>query len=175
MFPLVTELFKPTNLLSKISSAGPVGPECQCPHDENWYLANNGKDCIKDTGIRCQPEQFTCLNGNCISASWKCDGYDDCQDNSDELERVCGEKRPLRYSYSFPSGCQFALLLTYVYKPTTVRLQLKLPFTLPSLPHVLSHGLYLWQRALYTLKLHLWLHKWLWWQQWRAGVPLPYM
>uniref|UniRef100_A0A3Q2DFF2 Low density lipoprotein receptor-related protein 2b n=1 Tax=Cyprinodon variegatus TaxID=28743 RepID=A0A3Q2DFF2_CYPVA len=67
----------------------PVGPECQCPHDGNWYLANNGKDCIEDTGKRCQPEQFTCLNGNCISARWKCDGFNDCQDNSDELERVC--------------------------------------------------------------------------------------
>ncbi|XP_015230707.1 PREDICTED: low-density lipoprotein receptor-related protein 2-like [Cyprinodon variegatus] len=74
---------------SHICVSGPVGPECQCPHDGNWYLANNGKDCIEDTGKRCQPEQFTCLNGNCISARWKCDGFNDCQDNSDELERVC--------------------------------------------------------------------------------------
>ncbi|MEQ2184541.1 hypothetical protein GOODEAATRI_009041, partial [Goodea atripinnis] len=74
---------------SHICVSGPVGPECQCPHEGSWYLANNGKDCIKDTGKRCQPEQFTCLNGNCISARWKCDGYNDCQDNSDEQERVC--------------------------------------------------------------------------------------
>lgn len=72
--------------------SGPVGPECQCPHEGNWYLANNGKDCIQDTGKRCQADQFTCLNGNCILARWKCDGYNDCHDNSDELERVCGEK-----------------------------------------------------------------------------------
>ncbi|TDG98033.1 hypothetical protein EPR50_G00214030 [Perca flavescens] len=74
---------------SNVCVPGPLGPECQCPHQGEWYLANNGKDCIKETGNRCQPEQFTCLNGNCISARWKCDGVNDCQDNSDELERVC--------------------------------------------------------------------------------------
>uniref|UniRef100_A0A7N8XVY7 Low-density lipoprotein receptor-related protein 2 n=1 Tax=Mastacembelus armatus TaxID=205130 RepID=A0A7N8XVY7_9TELE len=74
---------------SHVCVPGPLGPECQCPHQGKWYLANNGKDCIEDTGKRCQPEQFTCLNGNCISARWKCDGYNDCQDNTDELERVC--------------------------------------------------------------------------------------
>lgn len=70
---------------------GPSGPECQCPHDGKWYLANNGKDCIQDTGKRCQPGQFTCLDGNCINIQWACDGYKNCADNSDELERVCGE------------------------------------------------------------------------------------
>uniref|UniRef100_A0A671UNK4 Low density lipoprotein receptor-related protein 2b n=1 Tax=Sparus aurata TaxID=8175 RepID=A0A671UNK4_SPAAU len=74
---------------SHVCVSGPSGPECQCPHEGKWYLANNGKDCIKDTGNRCQPEQFTCLNGNCISSHWKCDGVNDCQDNTDELERVC--------------------------------------------------------------------------------------
>lgn len=71
--------------------AGPSGPECQCPQQGKWYLANNGKDCIEDNGKRCQPDQFTCLNGNCISVRWKCDGFSDCSDNSDEQERVCGE------------------------------------------------------------------------------------
>uniref|UniRef100_A0A3Q3BE47 Low-density lipoprotein receptor-related protein 2-like n=1 Tax=Kryptolebias marmoratus TaxID=37003 RepID=A0A3Q3BE47_KRYMA len=96
----------------------PVGPECQCPHDGNWYLANNGKDCIRDTGKYCKPEQFTCLNGNCILARWKCDGYNDCQDNSDELERVCfhtcspmdftcdnGRCVPLSYACDYTDDC----------------------------------------------------------------------
>ncbi|XP_036394518.1 low-density lipoprotein receptor-related protein 2 [Megalops cyprinoides] len=73
---------------SHVCVPGPSGPECQCPQG-NWYLANNGKDCIQDTGHRCQPDQFTCLNGHCISQRWKCDGFKDCLDNSDELERVC--------------------------------------------------------------------------------------
>lgn len=90
--------------IPSISPAGPLGPECQCPHQGKWYLANNGKDCIQDTGKRCQPEQFTCLNGNCISARWKCDGYNDCQDNSDELERVCGERLGLLSVYSHHFG-----------------------------------------------------------------------
>ncbi|CAB1312135.1 unnamed protein product, partial [Coregonus sp. 'balchen'] len=74
---------------SHVCVPGPSGPECQCPATGNWYLANNGMDCIHDNGNRCQPEQFTCLNGGCISVRSKCDGYSDCQDNSDELERVC--------------------------------------------------------------------------------------
>uniref|UniRef100_A0A3B3E196 Low-density lipoprotein receptor-related protein 2 n=1 Tax=Oryzias melastigma TaxID=30732 RepID=A0A3B3E196_ORYME len=96
----------------------PVGPECQCPHEGDWYLANNGKDCIVDTGKRCKPEQFTCMNGNCISLRWKCDGHNDCQDNSDELERVCfhtcsafdftcdnGRCIPLSYICDYTNDC----------------------------------------------------------------------
>ncbi|XP_028331825.1 low-density lipoprotein receptor-related protein 2 [Gouania willdenowi] len=103
---------------SHICVSGPVGPECQCPQG-SWYLANNGKDCIKDTGKRCQPEQFTCLNGNCISPRWKCDGYNDCGDNTDELERVCafhtcssfdftcdnGRCVPLSYTCDYTDDC----------------------------------------------------------------------
>lgn len=74
---------------SHVCVPGPTGPECQCPQEGKWYLANNGKDCVEDKGERCQSGQFTCLNGHCISAYWKCDGSDDCQDNTDELERVC--------------------------------------------------------------------------------------
>uniref|UniRef100_A0A672JCA6 Low density lipoprotein receptor-related protein 2b n=1 Tax=Salarias fasciatus TaxID=181472 RepID=A0A672JCA6_SALFA len=98
--------------------SGPVGPECQCPPGK-WYLANNGKDCIEDKGERCQADQFTCLNGNCISPRWKCDGHNDCQDNSDELERVCafhtcsamdftcdnGRCVPLSYTCDYSDDC----------------------------------------------------------------------
>lgn len=70
---------------------GPNGAECQCPSEGRWYLADN-KHCIHDNGTRCQPGQFTCMNGRCIRAQWKCDNDDDCGDGSDELERVCGRK-----------------------------------------------------------------------------------
>lgn len=80
------------HLPPSIFPAGPTGPECQCPQQGKWYLTNNGKDCIQDNGKRCQPEQFTCLNGDCITPRFKCDGFNDCADKSDELERVCGER-----------------------------------------------------------------------------------
>ena len=36
----------------------------------------------------CLPNQLQCGNGNCIDTSLKCDGSDDCGDNSDEID--CG-------------------------------------------------------------------------------------
>lgn len=77
--------------LSFITFSGPSGPECQCPSTGNWYLANDGKDCIPDNGQRCHADQFTCLDGSCLFQRWKCNGYRDCLDGSDELERVCGK------------------------------------------------------------------------------------
>lgn len=73
------------------SAPGPNGAECQCPHEGSWYLANDDKHCIVDTGTRCSQSQFTCLNGRCISPDWKCDNDNDCGDGSDELETVCGK------------------------------------------------------------------------------------
>lgn len=36
----------------------------------------------------CKPGDYQCANGQCIAASWQCDGEDDCGDKSDEL--LCG-------------------------------------------------------------------------------------
>ncbi|CAG5865572.1 unnamed protein product [Menidia menidia] len=116
---------------SHICTAGPNGAECQCPSEGRWYLADN-KHCIPDNGTRCPAGQFTCLNGRCIRAQWKCDNDNDCGDGSDELERVCafhtceptvftcGNGRCVPYHYrcdhyddcgdnSDEVGCQFRL------------------------------------------------------------------
>ncbi|GFU07691.1 low-density lipoprotein receptor-related protein 2, partial [Nephila pilipes] len=50
------------------------------------------KDCEDGSDEKCEKEpercpgnDFRCLNGRCIMASWKCDKRDDCGDNSDEI------------------------------------------------------------------------------------------
>ena len=31
----------------------------------------------------CDPNEFACDNGECIHSSWRCDDFNDCEDNSD--------------------------------------------------------------------------------------------
>ncbi|XP_051788146.1 sortilin-related receptor isoform X1 [Erpetoichthys calabaricus] len=75
------------------------GHSCVCPTDDHTSVLPSGElqcDCpqgyqlINSTCIReattCQPNQYRCSNGNCISAIWKCDSDDDCGDRSDEQE-----------------------------------------------------------------------------------------
>lgn len=46
--------------------------------------------CITDTP-NCDVTEFTCNNSKCIMTDMVCDGYDDCQDGSDEMNcTICG-------------------------------------------------------------------------------------
>nr|1D2L_A Chain A, LIPOPROTEIN RECEPTOR RELATED PROTEIN [Homo sapiens] len=38
---------------------------------------------------QCQPGEFACANSRCIQERWKCDGDNDCLDNSDEAPALC--------------------------------------------------------------------------------------
>lgn len=42
----------------------------------------------------CADSDFTCDNGHCIHARWKCDGEEECPDGSDESEATCSESCP---------------------------------------------------------------------------------
>lgn len=39
----------------------------------------------------CPLDEFQCNNTLCKPLAWKCDGEDDCGDNSDENPEECGE------------------------------------------------------------------------------------
>ena len=49
----------------------------------------------------CQPDQFTCDNGQCIKGGWKCDGTSDCDDGSDESEETCDNEEYDYYDYYY--------------------------------------------------------------------------
>lgn len=58
-------------------------------------------------GRYCPPDEFQCNNTLCKPLSWKCDGEDDCGDNSDENPELCRE-------HSFPSVPLFAFFSLYL-------------------------------------------------------------
>uniref|UniRef100_A0A0A9VWW2 Vitellogenin receptor n=1 Tax=Lygus hesperus TaxID=30085 RepID=A0A0A9VWW2_LYGHE len=65
--------------------------ECICP--EKYSLADDGKNCIKET--HCEVDEFRCSNGHCLPMHVKCDTVRDCPSGEDEL--AC-------HSYTCPIG-----------------------------------------------------------------------
>ncbi|XP_077312028.1 low-density lipoprotein receptor-related protein 5 isoform X1 [Lithobates pipiens] len=57
-------------------------PRCSCP--VHLVLLQNLLTCGEPP--TCSPEQFTCATGeiDCIPLSWRCDGFSECEDMSDE-------------------------------------------------------------------------------------------
>ncbi|KAG8563697.1 hypothetical protein GDO81_016176 [Engystomops pustulosus] len=57
-------------------------PRCSCP--VHFVLSENLLTCGEPP--TCTPEQFTCATGeiDCIPMAWRCDGFSECEDKSDE-------------------------------------------------------------------------------------------
>lgn len=63
---------------------GRVGPGCQGSAFVGLPLPPAVRTCPLD--------EFQCNNTLCKPLAWKCDGEDDCGDNSDENPEECGER-----------------------------------------------------------------------------------
>lgn len=63
------------------STGSSVSRRCSCPL--GLMLGTNGRTCSQPP--TCGPDKFACSNGYCIPASWQCDSYADCVDESDEV------------------------------------------------------------------------------------------
>ena len=56
---------------------------------------------------QCQSGEFACKNNRCIQERWKCDGDNDCLDNSDEAPELCRELLHTHtHTHSYPSCWQ---------------------------------------------------------------------
>uniref|UniRef100_A0A8C8B2N1 Very low-density lipoprotein receptor n=1 Tax=Otus sunia TaxID=257818 RepID=A0A8C8B2N1_9STRI len=54
-----------------------------------WLTFNETIFSVWRTKKTCAESDFTCDNGHCIPARWKCDGEEECPDGSDESEAAC--------------------------------------------------------------------------------------
>uniref|UniRef100_A0AAZ3P2N0 EGF-like domain-containing protein n=1 Tax=Oncorhynchus tshawytscha TaxID=74940 RepID=A0AAZ3P2N0_ONCTS len=76
---------------SSLCLAIPDGRSCGCADDQ--ILDDDNVTCkANPTYIpppQCQPGEFACKNNRCIQERWKCDGDNDCLDNSDEAPELC--------------------------------------------------------------------------------------
>uniref|UniRef100_H2V9M6 EGF-like domain-containing protein n=1 Tax=Takifugu rubripes TaxID=31033 RepID=H2V9M6_TAKRU len=78
---------------------------CGCPY--GMKLMPNQQTCVEDPSnepptLQCGANSFSCGNGKCVPNSYRCDGVDDCHDNSDETN--CGHNCPTRVPGTCPAN-----------------------------------------------------------------------
>ncbi|XP_078803799.1 low-density lipoprotein receptor-related protein 1 isoform X7 [Oryzias latipes] len=77
---------------SSLCLAIPGGRQCACAEDQILDPADNTSCRANPSYVpppQCQPGEFACKNNRCIQERWKCDGDNDCLDNSDEAPELC--------------------------------------------------------------------------------------
>ncbi|KAK7915952.1 hypothetical protein WMY93_011713 [Mugilogobius chulae] len=77
---------------SSLCLATPEGRSCACAEDQVLDPTDNTSCRANPSYIpppQCQPGEFACKNNRCIQERWKCDGDNDCLDNSDEAPELC--------------------------------------------------------------------------------------
>uniref|UniRef100_A0A8D0AW64 LDL receptor related protein 1 n=1 Tax=Sander lucioperca TaxID=283035 RepID=A0A8D0AW64_SANLU len=70
----------------------PGGRQCACAEDQILDPADNTSCKANPSYVpppQCQAGEFACKNNRCIQERWKCDGDNDCLDNSDEAPELC--------------------------------------------------------------------------------------
>uniref|UniRef100_A0A3Q2NMI4 LDL receptor related protein 1 n=1 Tax=Fundulus heteroclitus TaxID=8078 RepID=A0A3Q2NMI4_FUNHE len=76
---------------SSLCLAIPNGRSCGCADDQ--ILDVDNVTCKGNPSYvpppKCQPGEFVCKNNRCIQERWRCDGDNDCLDNSDEAPDLC--------------------------------------------------------------------------------------
>uniref|UniRef100_A0A4W5Q8K7 LDL receptor related protein 1 n=1 Tax=Hucho hucho TaxID=62062 RepID=A0A4W5Q8K7_9TELE len=73
---------------SSLCLAIPDGRSCGCA-DDQILDDDNVTNPTYIPPPQCQPGEFACKNNRCIQERWKCDGDNDCLDNSDEAPELC--------------------------------------------------------------------------------------
>uniref|UniRef100_A0A8P4GDR1 EGF-like domain-containing protein n=1 Tax=Dicentrarchus labrax TaxID=13489 RepID=A0A8P4GDR1_DICLA len=94
---------------SSLCLAIPEGRQCACADDQMLDPADNTSCKANPSYVpppQCQPGEFACKNNRCIQERWKCDGDNDCLDNSDEDESntTCSARTCPPNQYSCASG-----------------------------------------------------------------------
>uniref|UniRef100_A0A3B4AS09 E1 domain-containing protein n=1 Tax=Periophthalmus magnuspinnatus TaxID=409849 RepID=A0A3B4AS09_9GOBI len=64
-------------------------PFCRNIYQEDLYLAEKSLNVVEKVILSHCPGEFACKNNRCIQERWKCDGDNDCLDNSDEVPELC--------------------------------------------------------------------------------------